>query len=158
MSSKIYISYRRDDASAWAGRLYEFLLKHFSRKEIFMGVDSIEMGLDFVKTFEEVVGSCDVLITIIGAHWLTCTDGQGERRLDNPEDFARMEIASALRRNIRVIPVLVDGASMPRSVDLPDDLATFASRVALQLSHDGFRIDSKQFVKVLKRALVKATR
>jgi hypothetical protein len=90
---------------------------------------------DFVKTIEETVGSCDVLIAVIGKGWLTSCDQEGQRRLDNPEDVVRTEIATALKRDILVIPVFVDGTSMPRSRDLPDDLKALVRRNALRLSH-----------------------
>ena len=141
MSGQIFISYRRDDSSAWAGRLSDRLSDLFPSNEIFMDVDSVDLGEDFVNTIEKTVGSCDVLIAVIGKGWLTSGDQEGKRRLENSEDYVRIEIETALRRNIRVIPVLVDGASMPQSRDLPDDLRALARRNALQLSHDRFRSD-----------------
>src|ERR1700674_3791573 len=120
-----------------------------------MDVDSVDLGEDFVKTIEETVGSCDVLIAVIGKGWLTSCDQEGQRRLDNPEDFVRIEIATALKRDIRVIPVLVDGASMPRSGDLPDDLKALIRRNALQLGHDRFHPDSERLASAVKRALEK---
>jgi hypothetical protein len=113
MSGQIFISYRREDTSAWAGRLFDRLVTRFGENQVFMDVDGVGIGKDFVEKIERRVGECDVLIAVIGAHWLTSTDSQGWR-LDNPEDFVRMEVATALRRNIRVIPVLVEGALMPR--------------------------------------------
>ena len=120
-----------------------------------MDVDSVGLGEDFVKTIEETVGSCDVLIAVIGAHWLTSTDGQGGRRVDNPEDFVRMEIATALRRNIRVIPVLVDGALMPQSADLPDDLKPLVRRNALQVGDTHFDDDCRRMVAAIEQVLEK---
>jgi hypothetical protein len=143
VSGQIFISYRREDGSASAGRLSDRLSNHFPSNQIFMDVDSVDLGEDFVKKIEETVGSCDVLIAVIGKGWLTACDQEGQRRLDNSEDFVRIEIATALKRDIRVIPVLVDGASMPRSRDLPDDLKALVRRNALQLSHDRFRTDSE---------------
>src|ERR1700738_2376539 len=105
MSGQIFISYRREDSSAWAGRLFDHLSNHFPSNEIFMDVNSIDLGEDFVKTIEGTVGSCDVLIAVFGKGWLTSCDQEGQRRLDNPEDFVRIEIGAALERNIRVIPV-----------------------------------------------------
>ena len=96
-----------------AGRLSDHLSKHFPSNQIFMDVDSVDPGEDFVKTIEQTVGSCDVLIAVIGKGWLTSSDQEAQRRLENPEDFVRIEIATALRRDIRVIPVLVEGALMP---------------------------------------------
>ena len=154
MSGQIFISYRRDDSSASAGRLSDRLSNHFPSNQIFMDVDSIDLGEDFVKTIEETVGSCDVLIAVIGKGWLTSCDQEGKRRLDNPDDFVRIEIATALKRDIRVIPVLVDGASMPRICDLPDDLKALVRRNALQLSHDRFRTDSERLASAVERTLV----
>jgi uncharacterized protein YqcC (DUF446 family) len=153
MGGQIFISYRREDSSPWAGRLSDRLSNHFPSKQIFMDVDSVDLGEDFVKTIEGTVGSCDVLIAVIGKGWLTSCDQEGQRRLDNPEDFVRIEIATALKRDIRVIPVVVDGVSMPRSRDLPDDLKALARRNALQLSHDRFRADSERLIGAVERAL-----
>jgi hypothetical protein len=154
MSGKIFISYRRDDASHLAGRLSDRLAAHFPKNQIFIDVD-MEPGIDFVEAVEQSVGSCDVLIAVIGNRWLTSTDGQGNRRLDNPEDFVRMEIATALRRNIRVIPVLVDGAPMPRPSDLPDDLKSFVRRNAVEVSHTRFSADSERLIAALERIFEK---
>ena len=92
-----------------------------------MDIDVIALDADYVKAIEKTVGECDVLIAVIGKDWATSCDQEGQRRLDNPEDFVRLEIATALKRNVRIIPVLVDGALMPRSSDLPDDLKSFGS-------------------------------
>src|ERR1700736_6392458 len=96
MDGQIFISYRREE-SRWSARsLYDRLAARFDRKQIFMDVDAIAPGVDFFEAIEKRVGVCDVLIAVIGAHWLTSTDEQGVRRLENPEDFVRMEIATAL--------------------------------------------------------------
>src|SRR5215469_13294202 len=115
MSGQIFISYRRDDASYPAGRLYDYLSAHFPQSQIFMDVDNLDPGVDFVEAIEASVGSCEVLIAVIGKRWLVASDDEGRRRLDSQDDFVRLEIATALRRKIRVIPVLVDGAVMPLS-------------------------------------------
>jgi hypothetical protein len=155
MGGQIFISYLREDSSASAGRLFDRLSNHFPSNQIFMDVDSVDLGEDFVKTIKETVGSCDVLIAVIGRGWLTACDQEGQRHLDNPEDFVRIEIATALNRDIRVIPVLVDGASMPLSRDLPDDLEALVRRNALQLSHDRFHTDSERLASAVERALGK---
>ena len=121
-----------------------------------MDVD-LDAGIDFVEAIEESVGSCDVLIAVVGNHWLTATDEDGARRLDNPDDFVRTEIVTALKRGIRVIPVLVDGASMPRSRNLPDELQLLVRRNALEISHNRFRADSERLINALERALKKTT-
>jgi formylglycine-generating enzyme required for sulfatase activity len=121
-----------------------------------MDVDHIAPGVDFIKAIEKNVGSCDVLISVVGKHWLTATDEDGKRRLHDPDDFIRLEIATALKRGIRVIPVLVDGASMPRSVDLVDELKPFVRLQALEVSQDRFRSDSEPLMTAVKQALKEA--
>jgi hypothetical protein len=159
MSGQIFISYRRDDSSAWAGRLRDCLSRHFDSFmndwdiQIFMDVYTIDPGVDFVEAIEESVGSCKVLLVVMGKGWLISSDEEGGRRLDNPEDSVRIEIVTALKRGIRVIPVLVDGASMPRSRDLPDDLKLLTRRNAVEVSHNRFRADSEQLIAAVERAL-----
>jgi formylglycine-generating enzyme required for sulfatase activity len=151
--SRIFISYRRDDSAGYAGRLYDRLSERFGQGQIFMDIDTIEPGLDFVEVIEKAVGSCDVLIALIGRQWLTITDATGRRRLDNPEDFVRLEIATALDRNIRVIPVLVRGATVPRSTDLPDALKKLARRNALEISDTRFHYDVDRLIETLEKVL-----
>jgi TIR domain len=157
LSGQIFISYRREDASSAAGRLYDRLSARFSQNQIFFDIDNIDLGIDFVKAIEESVASCDVLVAVIGRHWLVTSDEQGRRRLDNPEDYVRVEIGTALKRDIRVMPVLVEGASMPQSRELPDDLKPLARRNALNVSHDRFRVDADRLVGAVERALEKTT-
>jgi trehalose/maltose transport system substrate-binding protein len=146
MRRQIFISYRHGDSVGFTGRLYDRLRHHFPKAKIFLDVNAIELGTDFEKAIEENVGSCDVLIAMIGRRWLTSTDEQGRRRLDDPKDFVRREIATALGRGIRVIPVLVDGALMPHSDGLPDDLKALVRRQALTVSYEHFDADSKRLI------------
>jgi TIR domain len=156
MNGQIFISYRREE-SRWSARsLYDRLSAHFDRKQIFMDIDAIALGDDFVKAIEKTVGECDVLIAVIGAHWLTSKDEHDARRLDNAEDFVRREIATALKREIRVIPVLVDGALMPRSTELPDDLKPLIRRNALQVTDTGFDDDCRRLVAAIEQILEEA--
>jgi hypothetical protein len=136
-------------------RLYDRLIARFDPKQIFMDIDGIALGDDFVEVIEKKVGECDVLVAAIGTHWLTFPDEQGGRRLDNPEDFVRMEIATALTRGVRVIPVLVDGALIPRSLDLPDDLKPLVRRNALRISDTSFNDDSRRLIASLEQVLEK---
>jgi formylglycine-generating enzyme required for sulfatase activity len=152
--SGIFICYRRDDSAGHAGRLYDQLAAHFGDEQIFMDIDHVEPGEDFVRVIEEAVGSCEILIALIGRSWLTSRDETG-RRLDNPNDFVRLEIAAALARGVRVIPVLVQGAQMPRPQDLPDDLSTLARRHALELSDIRWRQDVNQLISALEKVLAK---
>jgi hypothetical protein len=149
--SRIFISYRRSDSAMAAGRLYDHLSNHFSDHLLFMDIDTIEPGEDFVEVLQNAVGSCQALVAVIGPEWLSSTDQAGQRRLDDPNDFVRLEIAAALERNIRVIPVLVDGASMPTLQDLPDVLAKLARRNALFISNERFRYDIGKLIATLDR-------
>lgn len=150
-SDSIFISYRRDDAAGHVGRLYDKLSVHFPSHEIFMDVDGIEPGEDFLQAIDQAIASSRVLLVIIGQKWLSCTDGK-QRRLDDPNDFVRLEIAAALERNIRIIPVLVQEARMPAEAELPDNLAPLAHRQAQEIG-DGYRWKSD--VEALIRALEK---
>jgi hypothetical protein len=136
--SRIFISYRRDDTAGYAGRLFDRLSQQFGSRSIFMDIDTIEPGEDFVKVIEDAVGSCNVLIALIGQHWLTLTDSAGRRRIDSPNDFVKLEIATALKRDIRVIPVLVRGVQMPTLDVLPKELTGLERRNALVINDKEF--------------------
>ena len=107
---KIFISYRRDDSGGRAGRLYDHLTAHFGQGQVFMDVDAIRPDLNFVEVVEQAVGVCDGLVAVIGQEWRGASDATGALRLEDPADLVRLEIAIALERDIRVIPVLVQGA------------------------------------------------
>jgi hypothetical protein len=147
----IFISYRREDGTAYAGRLYDHLANHFGKDNVFMDVDTIEPGVDFVDVVQKTVSSCDALIAVIGKQWLTATDRSGRRRLDDPDDLVRLEIATALARKIRVVPALVGGGEMPRSEDLPEALAPLARRNALTISDLAFQESVGRLIVVLKK-------
>jgi hypothetical protein len=132
--SRIYISYRREETAFPAGWLYGRLAGHYGAGQVFKDVGAIELGDDFVEVITAAVGSCEVLLALIGDEWLTITDEHGRRRIDNLDDFVRLEIEAALERNVLVIPILVDGARMPRADELPDSLARLVRRQALELS------------------------
>ncbi|MEM8810654.1 MAG: toll/interleukin-1 receptor domain-containing protein [Cyanobacteria bacterium P01_G01_bin.38] len=132
----IFISYRRSDSIHEAGRIYDKLAGVFGPAHVFKDVDDIPYGADFVTYLEQAVAQCDVLISLIGKSWLEVTDAQGRRRLDDPHDFVRIEIASALTRDILVLPVLLNGATMPSAGRLPENLQALARRNAAQVRHD----------------------
>jgi hypothetical protein len=148
----MFISYRRDDAPSHAGRLYDALVEHFGEENVFMDVDNIEIGADFREAIESAVTSCDVLFAMIGPRWLTMVDSGGERRLDGSDDYVRLEIETALRRKVRVVPALLQGATMPRAEDLPATLEPLARRNAIEIS-DGprWRQDVARLVGLLER-------
>jgi DNA polymerase len=135
------------------GRLYDHLVQHFAPGDVFMDVDDIPPGADFVVVLEEAVAACDVLIAVIGPAWLTAADNSGQRRLDQWDDFVRIEIASALKQNKLVIPVLVGRARMPSPAQLPEDLAALARRNAIEISHQRFNDDIQRLVDAIKKAL-----
>lgn len=145
----IFINYRRDDAPGVAGRLFDHLAPKFSRRGIFMDVDAMKPGRDFVTQLDTQVSQCHVLLAVIGPHWLDAKDHDGQRRLDNSNDYVRIELASALKRDIPVIPVLVDGAVMPPEESLPDDLKPLVRRQALELRHTRFNSDAEAIMQAL---------
>ncbi len=156
--ARIFINYRRDDAPGVAGRLGDRLAQNFSQSDIFMDVDAMQPGLDFVKQLDEQVAKCDVLLAVIGPSWLNATDEKGHRKLDLPRDFVRIELTCALKREIPVIPLLVNGAAMPSEDDLPDDLKPLTHRHALELRHTRFAADSEAIVRALHRILPRRTK
>ena len=111
--AQIFISYRRQDSAYLAATLSERLQQHFGPNSVFFDIDNIPLGVDFRDHIGNAVGQCDVLLVIIGDQWTGAVDSQGKRRLDNPSDYVRVEIESALKRNIPVVPVLVENAQMP---------------------------------------------
>lgn len=153
----MFISYRRQEASHLAGRLYDRLADRFGDDQVFMDVDSIEPGLDFTEVIAQAVDGCRVLLGLIGDRWSTAVDEAGHRRLDDPDDIVRLEIEAALERDIRVIPILVEGAMMPRRQELPESLARLVRRNALRISHESFRQDAARLVQILEKALSAAT-
>ena len=155
-SSRIFISYRRDETAYPASWLYDRLQGEFGGAQIFKDVDNIKPGDDFVDTITRAVGSCDVLLAVIGPHWTSALDKRGQRRIDDPGDFVRLEVETALSRNVRVIPLLVDHADMPDGSELPEPLAPLVRKHALALSPSNFVRDAEELVKVLRHALTPA--
>ena len=150
--ARIFICYRRDDSEGYAGRLYDRLSSHFGVENVFMDI-VIEPGEDFVEVIEHAISSCNILLAVIGKQWLTINDPAGRRRLDNRNDFVRLEIETALQRNIRVIPLLVQGALMPRLEDLPESLVKLSRRQALELSRGRWHVDVDQLIQVLEKTI-----
>jgi len=153
MEGRIFINYRREISAAAAGRLSDRLIQHFDHERLFMDVDSIEPGVDFVKALDDQVARCSAFIAVIGPGWTDLKTAEGQRRLDQPNDHVRIEIESALKRDIRVIPVLVDGASMPTAKELPDSLKPLSRRNAVTLSHHHFGPEVDELARALQRAL-----
>jgi hypothetical protein len=146
---RVFISYRREDASYPASWLADSLASHLGADRIFMDIGSIEPGDDFAEVITTAVGACAVLLVVIGDHWLMATDQAGHRRLEDPSDFVRLEIEGALARDVRVIPVLVNGARMPHPEQLPESIARLGRLQAQELSHKEFSAGIGQLLKVL---------
>lgn len=136
----LFISYRRKDTRWFTRQLQDAIRQEFPNIVIFWDLE-LSLGENFVEAIENSVSQCQVLLAIIGEDWLAITDEQGQRRLDNPNDFVRLEIAQALKRAIRVIPVLVDHTSMPSEDELPDELKELIQRQALEVDEKRFRHD-----------------
>jgi hypothetical protein len=150
MNPRVFLSYRREDSAAYAGRIEERLRRALGRNQLFMDVDNIPLGVNFARLLQDEVARCDVLLAVIGRSWLSARGDDGKRRLDNSDDFVRTEIAAALRRNIPVIPVLVDGAALPKADDLPEGLKDLAVCNALDLRHASFGGDINTLIRGLK--------
>jgi formylglycine-generating enzyme required for sulfatase activity len=153
MPSKIFINYRRGDDPGFTQALLARLEQAFSSEQLFMDVDSIPAGTDFVHILDEQVAQCDILLAVVGKNWIEARDETGARRLDSPDDFVRLEIESALKQGKRVIPVLVHDARMPRADELPQAISGLARRHAVRLTHERFRSDAHGLVKAIQHAL-----
>ncbi len=148
--SGIFISYRREDSAPYAGRLCDRLSQHFGADRVFMDVDDIPPGADFAAHIGAKIGACDALLAVIGKQWLTTRNSEGQLRLGDPDDLVSREIALALQRRILVIPVLVEGASMPKAAELRGDLKPLAQRNAMTIGDDDFPGDVAKLIKALE--------
>lgn len=146
---RIFISYRRADSQAMTGRIYDHLLKAYSEQDVFKDVEEIPLGVNFAQHITEEIATCDVVLAIIGKKWIDLRDdAEGARRLDNPDDFVRLEVVTALNQaHTRVIPVLVDGASMPTADELPEPMQPLHFRSAAQVRDDpDFEVDMGRLI------------
>lgn len=130
---KVFVSYRRQDSSGHAGRLQERLKVELGRKNVFVDVASVDPGTNFHDAIAGAIGDAKALIAVIGADWISARDGNGRRRLDDPDDYVRLELEQAFQHNIKVIPALVRGAKMPRADQLPESLRRLSEIQALEL-------------------------
>lgn len=154
-NGKIFISYRREDTSGESGRLKDNLEQIFGKENIFYDVETLEAGLNFDQSIAKALNESKVLLAMIGPHWLKVTDSKGVKRLLNPEDWVRKEIAEALKRGLRVIPVLVNGADMPSSEELPEDLKELSLKHAQELTSSRWNYDVGVLSKVLEKLITK---
>lgn len=150
MKGKIFISYRRNDTRWVVSAIYQSLLKSFDPSQIFMDVDNIPVGADFVKAIETAVHKSDIFLAVIGKQWLMLDSKTSNRLIDNDGDYVRLEISTALKRKIPVIPILVDDMNMPIREDLPPDLKQLSRIQAIEINHLRFNTDIDRLIKVIK--------
>ncbi len=154
---KVFISYRREDSPGYAGRLYDRLHDEFGSDNVFIDVDTIQPGDDFVDVITGMLSQCDVVLAVIGPRWLAAADDRQQRRLDDETDFVRVEIQTALERRIRVIPVLVEQAKLPKSDELPAPLQGLVRRQVLELSDTRWAYDVGRLLESLHKLAGAAT-
>jgi len=147
---RIFLSYRREDAAAYAGRIYDALVQRFGEANVFMDVDTIELGSDFTETIDLAISSCDVVIALIGRSWLSATDQDGRRRLDDPDDVLRIELERALSGGLVVIPACVQEAELPSEGELPGALAPLATRQGIELRDSAWHDDIGRLIRRLE--------
>jgi len=151
--SGIFISYRRDDSQALAGRLFDRLTRRFGKDRVFRDIDGIDPGANFAEVIGERIGDCDALVAIIGSGWLEAKDAEGRRRIDLSRDFVRAEIAAGLAQSKLVIPVLIEGTPMPARESLPDELAPLADRNAISISDSRFDFDVGRLISAIDKVV-----
>jgi hypothetical protein len=151
MTKLIFMNYRREDAQSAAGRLFDMLESQLGPDQVFLDVDNIAPGKDFAEELSLQVSKCDVFLAVIGRHWEDAKDSNGGRRIDNPNDWVRIEIEAALQQSKNLIPVLVDGANMPRPEILPESLRPLARRNAVRLTHERFKADASGLVAAIEK-------
>jgi TIR domain len=151
---KVFISYRRTSvAKHIAGRLSDRLSQRFKRASIFIDIDAIRPGRDFVEQLEKALSQCDVVLALIDSTWVNVADSSGARKLDDPNDYVVVELTTALRRGIPVIPVLLEGAAMPQGKELPIPLQPLVRRQSVRLDYDSFTSDSESLMTTLEDIL-----
>jgi hypothetical protein len=147
--SAVFVSYRRENTAGEARALFNDLAARLGENSVFMDVDSIALGRDFRVVLEETTASCDLMLVLIGRNWVDAKDEGGRTRLENPGDYVRLEIEAALKRNIPVTPVLVQGARMPVAEQLPETIRDFAYRNGFELSNTRWESDVREMIRRL---------
>ena len=150
---KIFISYRREDSEGFARSLFQSLVARFGKDHVFMDVEAIGLGVDFVEAIDSSLADCGVLLVLIGTQWVSCTDGDGQRRLEKDDDFVRIEVARALERKVRVIPILVKGAQRPKAEELPEELRSLTRLQDLELRHETWDANVNHLADQLEKLL-----
>jgi TIR domain/Polyketide cyclase / dehydrase and lipid transport len=153
MTAAVFLSYRRGSASGSTGRLYDAMIARLGESSVFMDIDNIQPGDDFVEVLDRTLAACRAVVVVIDREWLDVRDRQGRRRLDNPRDFVRLEVENALRHGLRVIPVLVDEADMPAPEELPPSIRLLANRHAVEISATRFHYDAGRLIDAVERTI-----
>ena len=153
MRGTIFINYRKDDSSWNALALYNELLKYFPKESIFKDFNTIRPGDDFVESIQRALSNCNVLLVVMSKNWLEVKDKHGNRRINDPDDLVRIEIATAIERNIQVIPVLFDNIPMPTNADLPDNLKSLPRRQFVEIETTRFEADVKKLADAIKELM-----
>ena len=146
----VFLSYRRQDSGPTVGRLYDRLAAHFGADRVFRDIDTLAPGAEFAQVIRERIHGCDAAVVVIGSQWLSLTDAEGRRRLDDPHDLLKAEIAEALTQRKLVIPALLDGARMPSRAELPSEIVMLADRNAIEISDRRFGYDVDQLIRALE--------
>lgn len=154
MATNIFISYRKDDSKWNTQILYDRLTQFFPAKSLFKDFNTIKAGANYRDSIDTALEKCHVLLVVMGKDWLNITDTDKRRRLDNPEDLVRIEIATALKRNIRVIPVLFDNIDMPAAATLPEDLQSLTLRQFISVSETNFDYDIRHLAEAIKNKTI----
>jgi hypothetical protein len=149
--TRVFISYRRSDSQHFTGRLYDRLLNEIDEHYLYMDVATIPLGKNFITEIETAVSKCDVLLAVIGSNWLTCCEENGRRRLDKSDDTVRLEISTALKRDVMIIPVFIDDTKIPSNDDLPEELDKLFLRNPLRVRHESFHLDVDRLIQALSR-------
>jgi Alpha amylase, catalytic domain/TIR domain len=158
MAGQLFISYRREDTQWHATFIHERLVATFGRKCVFMDVSSIKGGTDYLHTIRETIASCDVCVALIGDKWWTAADASGSRRLEDPGDLLRIEIGSALRENLTVIPCIFENTKLPPESELPEDLRSLATRQQVHIAYNSVDRDVQALITAVREAFVRAKR
>jgi len=153
MAGTIFINYRKDDSRWNSLALYNELQKYFTKEQLFKDFNTILPGDDFVKSIEKALQQCDVLLVVIGPGWLHMKDEAGNRRLDDPDDFVRLEISTALSRDIKVVPVLIDNTPMPKELELPENMRLLYRRQFVEIDNTRFEDDVRNLAEAIKKVL-----
>jgi hypothetical protein len=149
----MFISYRRSDSAGHAGRLHDYLMNYFGAQRIFFDVDTISVGENFAQKINTELDNSDAVLVLMGNQWLDCKGADGNRRLDDPKDYVRLEVETALGKNIVVIPILLQGSQMPSGNALPDTLRDLSMRNAIRLNDDHWNSDCNLLAGILKNVL-----